>query len=41
MKVKRTSRNPAITAWYLFGGLLALGVTVLVVRELPSIRREI
>ena len=40
MKVKRTVRNPAAMAWYLLGGLVAMGVTMLVMRELPSMRRE-
>jgi hypothetical protein len=27
--------------WLLFGGLLALGATYLLIREIPSIRREV
>ena len=41
MKLQRTSTHPAVLAWYAFGGLLALGVGYLFVRELPSIRREL
>lgn len=41
MKMNRTMRNPAAMAWCIFGGLLAMGVTMLVVRELPSLRREL
>ena len=35
------SRSPAAKAWVAFGGLLALGLAFLVVRELPSMRREL
>jgi hypothetical protein len=40
--VQRTSRrdNTARNAWYLVGGLLALGLIAVTVREIPSIRRE-
>lgn len=31
----------AVRAWWAFGGLLALGVTMMIVRELPSMRREL
>ena len=31
----------AMKAWWAFGGLLALGVTMMIVRELPSMRREL
>ena len=31
----------AVTAWYVVGGLMALGLTVLIVREMPSMRREL
>jgi hypothetical protein len=40
MKRARTS-NPAATAWLIFGGLLALGATMLIVRETPAMRREL
>lgn len=40
MKEKQLLRNPAATAWYAFGGLLALGLAWFVVRELPAMRRE-
>ena len=40
MKRAKTS-NPAATAWYIVGGLVALGLTVLFVRELPAMRREL
>jgi hypothetical protein len=33
--------NPAATAWYILGGLMALGLTILVVREFPAMRREL
>lgn len=33
--------NPAARAWMAFGGLLALGVAYLVLREIPSMRREL
>ncbi len=33
--------NPASLAWMAFGGLMALGITALFVRELPSMRREL
>jgi hypothetical protein len=32
--------NTARNAWIVFGGLVALGVLAMTVRELPSIRRE-
>jgi hypothetical protein len=32
--------NTARNAWIVFGGLIALGVLAMTVRELPSIRRE-
>jgi hypothetical protein len=35
------ARNQVSKAWLLFGGLFALSVTYLFVRELPSVRREI
>jgi hypothetical protein len=37
----RKSTNPAALAWVAFGSLIALGITALFVRELPSIRREL
>jgi hypothetical protein len=41
--VARTFRkdNTARNAWCVVGGLLALGIIAITVRELPSIRREI
>lgn len=41
-KLKKAFRrdNTARNAWIAFGGLLALGVIVMAVRELPSMRRE-
>jgi hypothetical protein len=41
--LERTFRkeNTAKNAWIAFGGLLALGVIIMTVRELPSIRREL
>jgi len=33
--------NGAATAWYIVGGLMAFGLTMLLVRELPAIRREL
>ncbi|HET7623687.1 MAG TPA: hypothetical protein VFM25_00360 [Verrucomicrobiae bacterium] len=44
--MKQTSRNvgcrnPLASAWLAVGGLLAVGFAVMVVRELPSMRREI
>jgi hypothetical protein len=32
--------NTARNAWYLVGGLLALGFIAMTVREIPSMRRE-
>jgi hypothetical protein len=32
--------NTARNAWIAFGGLIALGIVVLTLRELPSMRRE-
>jgi hypothetical protein len=37
----RKRSNPAALVWMAFGGLVALGITTLFVRELPSIRREL
>jgi hypothetical protein len=39
MKAK-TGRN-AVIAWWIVGGLAALGATVLFTREIPSMRREL
>ncbi len=39
--MQKASRNPAARAWLAFGGLLAVGFAFLVVRELPSMRREL
>ena len=39
-KTIRRETNPK-NAWLAFGGLLALGVIVMTVRELPSMRREL
>jgi hypothetical protein len=36
----KTGRN-AFMAWWIVGGLAALGATILFVRELPSMRREL
>ena len=33
--------NACRNAWIAFGGLLALGLLVLTVREVPSMRREL
>lgn len=33
--------NKAALAWVAFGGLIALGVGAMFVRELPAMRREI
>ena len=39
--MKSNSRNTATIAWMALGGLLAVGFTVLVAMELPSLRREL
>jgi hypothetical protein len=39
--MKSHSRNTASMAWIALGGLLAVGLTVLVAMELPSMRREL
>lgn len=36
-----TTRNPLAKAWLIFGGLLAVGFAVMMVREIPSMRREL
>ncbi len=42
MRIKRSvTRNPAATAWWAVGGLLALGALVMIVREMPAMRREL
>ena len=33
--------NGARNAWLLLGGLLTLGLIIMTVRELPSVRREL
>lgn len=35
------SENTARNAWIVFGGLIALGIVAMTIRELPSMRREI
>lgn len=39
--MRSNSRNTAAMAWIALGGLLAVGFTVLVAMELPSMRREL
>jgi hypothetical protein len=41
MRLQKSSRNPVATAWLAFGGLLVVGFAFVVIRELPSMRREI
>ncbi len=41
MKIKGGEWGPAAKAWMAVGGLLALGLTLVFVRELPSMRREL
>ena len=41
MKMKRTLRNPAAAAWWAFGGVVALGLAFMFVREIPAMRREL
>jgi hypothetical protein len=41
MKLERTTTNPLARAWLAFGGLLAVGFAYMVIRELPSMRREL
>ena len=36
----KKDKNIATKAWMAVGGLLALGLTILVVRELPAMYRE-
>jgi hypothetical protein len=40
IKTERRDSNLARHAWIAFGGLLALGMIMITVRELPSMRRE-
>jgi len=35
------NENTAKNAWIIFGGLIALGIVAMTIRELPSLRREI
>lgn len=37
----RRNSSPAAKAWMALGGLVALGFAFLVVREAPSMRREL
>ncbi len=39
--MKESSKNTAVAAWIAFGGLLALGLSLLVLNEIPSMRREL
>ncbi|HWH71325.1 MAG TPA: hypothetical protein VNT26_18215 [Candidatus Sulfotelmatobacter sp.] len=39
--MKATSESSARTAWLALAGLVALGITVLMVSEFPSMRREL
>jgi hypothetical protein len=41
MKNRLKNYSPAAQAWMAFGGLMALGLVLLVVREIPSMRREL
>jgi len=41
MKNTEKRRTVASTAWLAVGGLLALGLTILFIQEMPSIRREL
>jgi hypothetical protein len=38
--MKQSTKNTAAFAWLALGGLLALGFSLLIAREMPSIRRE-
>lgn len=40
MRLERTAKHPAVLAWWALGGLVALGVAIMTIRELPSMRRE-
>ncbi len=39
-RFRKEPKNTAKTAWVALGGLLALGLTFIVVQEFPSMRRE-
>jgi hypothetical protein len=39
--MKESSKNKAVIAWIAFGGLIALGVSLMIVQEIPSMRREL
>ncbi len=39
MKARGTST--AVKAWWAFGGILALGAAYMIIREVPSMRREL
>jgi hypothetical protein len=39
--MQKSSKTPAGMAWLALGGLLAVGFAVLVIREMPSMRREL
>ena len=41
MRLVKSKSNNAGKAWMAFGGLLALGLVVMVIRELPAMRREL
>ncbi len=35
------TKNPLVKAWLIVGGLLAVAVAAMMVREIPSMRREL
>jgi hypothetical protein len=39
--VKRAKMNGAGTAWVALGGLVCLGLSVLILKEIPAMRREL
>jgi len=39
--MKAKTGRTAVLAWWIVGSLAALGATLLVVREVPSMRREL
>ena len=41
MKRQKTASNPAATAWFILGGLVALGLTIIFAQEIPAMRREL
>ena len=41
MKHRLKKYGPAAQAWMAFGGLLAAGLVLLALREIPSMRREL